>query len=340
MASRQTYNFTNISSATTVVQKGPGTLHTLVVNTTAAGAITLYDGLDTTGTKIATIDVSPVIGSTFRYDVEFAKGLTIVTAGASDITVSVAAGAVAMAAFSPLDIPSLKLWLDGTRGTYVDAGTTLATDGQTIQQWNDQSGQGNHATQAGAGARPTYRLTGGSNSKPALEFITANSNSLVLPDFMTGFTNGEMHIVIKLRTDPPASTATAGIWTLGGDAASADFFPWTDGVIYDGFMTDTRKTTVDPTPALTSWHLYNNISAGAVPGPAEWTSNLDGTQIFTTATNVVATTASPRLGGTFVSGFYLDGYISEVFIFNAKLSAGQRTSLKAYIATKYALTIA
>lgn len=84
-----TYNHKNIASATTtVVKSGAGVLHSVVVNTTAAAAITIYDNTSAAGTKIATIAASPVIGSTFMYDVAFTTGLTIVTAGASDLTVS------------------------------------------------------------------------------------------------------------------------------------------------------------------------------------------------------------------------------------------------------------
>lgn len=83
------HNYTNISTATTtVVKSGTGVLHSIVVNTTAAAAITVYDNTAGSGTKIATIAASPAIGSTFQYDVAFATGLTIVTAGTSDITVS------------------------------------------------------------------------------------------------------------------------------------------------------------------------------------------------------------------------------------------------------------
>lgn len=76
------------ASATTVVKSGPGILHCITINTTAAGAITVFDNTSAAGTKIATIAASPVIGSTFLYDVSFTTGLTIVTAAASDITVS------------------------------------------------------------------------------------------------------------------------------------------------------------------------------------------------------------------------------------------------------------
>lgn len=83
------FSYANIASATTTtVKSGAGFLHCLTINTTAAGAITIYDNTAGSGTKIATIAASPVIGSTFKFDVSFGTGLTIVTAAASDITVS------------------------------------------------------------------------------------------------------------------------------------------------------------------------------------------------------------------------------------------------------------
>lgn len=83
------YAYANISTnTTTTVKSGTGVLHAITINTTAAATITIYDSLTATGTKIGTIAASPVIGSTLRFDVAFATGLTIVTAGASDLTVS------------------------------------------------------------------------------------------------------------------------------------------------------------------------------------------------------------------------------------------------------------
>lgn len=84
------FSYTNITTGTTTVVKGSsGILHSVTINTTAAATITLYDNASAaSGTKIATIAASPVIGSTFLYDCSLINGLTIVTAGASDITVS------------------------------------------------------------------------------------------------------------------------------------------------------------------------------------------------------------------------------------------------------------
>lgn len=77
--------------ATTVARVGGGILHTVTFNKpTATETVTIYDGVDTSGTKIATITVAaspqPV---TLTYDAVYLVGLTIVTATAtSDITVT------------------------------------------------------------------------------------------------------------------------------------------------------------------------------------------------------------------------------------------------------------
>lgn len=84
------YGFTNISTATTTaVKTGAGHLHSIVVGTTAAGAITIYDNTSGSGTKIGTLKASIVEG-TYLFDCAFATGLTIVSAAASDITVTYA----------------------------------------------------------------------------------------------------------------------------------------------------------------------------------------------------------------------------------------------------------
>jgi hypothetical protein len=80
--------FNNIKTATTtVVKTGAGVLNKVVINTTAAGTITIYDNTSAAGATIATIAVS-AIGPVFMYDLAFTLGLTVVTAAASDITVT------------------------------------------------------------------------------------------------------------------------------------------------------------------------------------------------------------------------------------------------------------
>jgi hypothetical protein len=77
----------NISSASTnVLASRPGILRRIVNNATAASTITVYDNTAASGTKIATLKASAAEGS-YTYEGSFLTGLTVVTAGASDITV-------------------------------------------------------------------------------------------------------------------------------------------------------------------------------------------------------------------------------------------------------------
>ena len=83
------FSYENMSVAGTYTLKpAMGYLHTLTVNTTAAGTITIYDNASAaSGKKIATLK-SSIAEQTFIFDLEFSKGLTIVLAAASDVTVS------------------------------------------------------------------------------------------------------------------------------------------------------------------------------------------------------------------------------------------------------------
>lgn len=80
-------NFKNIATATTtLVKTGAGNIHLVNINTAATGSVTVYDGLTAAGTKVATID-SATPGP-HQFDVRFTTGLTVVTVGSIDITVS------------------------------------------------------------------------------------------------------------------------------------------------------------------------------------------------------------------------------------------------------------
>lgn len=78
------YSYTHISTnKTTNVATQSGVLHSIVVNTTAAGAITVADALGT----IAVLKASIAEG-TYLYDVRFVGKLDVTTAAASDVTVT------------------------------------------------------------------------------------------------------------------------------------------------------------------------------------------------------------------------------------------------------------
>jgi hypothetical protein len=76
------------SAATTTVKSSAGTLHTISINSKAASSsCTVYDNATGSGTVIAVLDTVNFEGS-LTYDVLFATGLTLVTTGTPDITVT------------------------------------------------------------------------------------------------------------------------------------------------------------------------------------------------------------------------------------------------------------
>jgi hypothetical protein len=84
--------FVNIAGAATTNVKGSkGFLHTVVCNTPVAGSVlTLYDNTVGSGTKVATITIPATPNNPFSvtYDIAFSTGLTAVSTGAADWTIS------------------------------------------------------------------------------------------------------------------------------------------------------------------------------------------------------------------------------------------------------------
>jgi len=79
---------TYISTATTTtVKTGAGHLHTITITEAVASTIIVYDNTAGSGTILASFVASAAV-QTYTLDITFSVGLTIVTAGASKLTVS------------------------------------------------------------------------------------------------------------------------------------------------------------------------------------------------------------------------------------------------------------
>lgn len=81
--------YKHISTATTTVCKyGAGTLHAIIMNNPTNNFVTIYDNIVAGGAVIAIINPgSSATPFELHYDADFYTGLTIVTAGAPDMTV-------------------------------------------------------------------------------------------------------------------------------------------------------------------------------------------------------------------------------------------------------------
>src|SRR4051812_37927718 len=130
----------------------------------------------------------------------------------------------------PLDITNVRQW-KASAGVFTDAGSTPATDGQTVQQWNEQGGTGDNFTQATSGNRPLL-ATNIVNGKATLRFGNSSAKFFACPDALfSGMTEGEAYVVLKLANDPPGDAQFSGLWKFG-TASDDTHCPYTDGHVY------------------------------------------------------------------------------------------------------------
>lgn len=192
--------------------------------------------------------------------------------------------------------------------------------------WPDQSGNGRDATVDDMGHPGVLNATA-ANGKPAI--LGGPLIKYHLPS-MTALTAGEGFVVVKTNTDPAYTDSTdGGLWLAG--TGTATVYNFNDGVIYDSFGTDTRKTTVVAPQVMTNLHVYNVTSVAG-----EWTSRVNGTDIFTTATNVVAFPSSPLIMHN--GSGALKGAAPEFAFYSRKLTTPERTAFIAGVIAYYSIT--
>jgi len=205
------------------------------------------------------------------------------------------------------------------------------SDGDPMAQLSDQSGNSRAWTQSTGSFKPLYK-TGILNSLACARgegFVGAVAQYWDGPD-LSVLTAGHVFVIVKCDSEG-VDTVGNGLWNLGTQSNDV-FYPWTDSVIYDSTLSNSRKTVGDPTPALTSWRVVEVVSTSS-----EWTFKLDGSTIFTTGTNTVAGKTTPRLMRN-NSGDALKGYLAGLYIFSAKLTT-DRATMVAYINDRFALSM-
>jgi hypothetical protein len=122
-----------------------------------------------------------------------------------------------------------------------------------------------------------------------------------------------------------------------GSAASVGLSYTNDvGQIVDDFGSQSQFIMAPtPTPlvaAVEKYHIYNPSASSN-----NWSVRLNGTNqpLQEPHTGSTSFTNNPTLGIANAASF--DGNIAEVLIFDVVLSAGERTTLKTYLNTKYSL---
>lgn len=232
------------------------------------------------------------------------------------------------AAFSPSDVSGLTLWLKSSA-------ITGKSDGDLIDQWDDLSGNGYHATASGA-LRPTYK-TNIENGKPAVLFSGAQYLASTQRNNLINNNNYAIFIAAKvadlslaasqyflsdLNTRLIMYTTSGGVLT-GRHTYSGGSFDMSAGAGTDNavFIFDMRHDEGYGGADVRRHQVKR--SGGAVNG-----NFAVGPFVTTGGTDTV------YLGGVSGLSRFLTGHMFEVIIYNSSVSDANRTNVRDYMATE------
>jgi len=239
-------------------------------------------------------------------------------------------------------VANLKLWLSADSGTFKDAGVTPCANGDTVQQWNDQSGNANNASQSSSGNRPGFN-TNIQNSLPAVTFVSASN------EYMQHGYTGELGTVFAVYANTDATTGGALFSGDTSDAvADAAYYCIPRVDITTGLRSKFygRITTADSGGAAT-W----NGQAGALTGVVDLMAIRNTGSVLTMYEYDSLTSTANIPGGETVrpinSGFigmapynrnpgsYFQGQILEYIIYNPNISDVNFGKVITYLKSKW-----
>jgi chitodextrinase len=221
---------------------------------------------------------------------------------------------------APVVASGLRLWLRADLGV-------IKNSAGAISRWTDLAA-GNHAFQDDPSSQPLH-APAAANGRPVVRFDGVG-DLLNVPAFMTGATQGELFVVMKL---PGFATRDDGLWSLGGADGTWSQFDGTNRVLTEDFGRSYRTSVGVPVAPLTDYVVYN-VSAQT----DDWRVRLNGALQSAETTNTVVFGSNGYLGRNAYSD-YLQGDIAEIIAYDRVLNIAERTALQTYLATKYSVAL-
>lgn len=237
------------------------------------------------------------------------------------------------------------IWLSADSGVYSDAGSTLATNGQTCQQWNNQGSLAQNAVQATSGQRPTY-VTNALNGLPILRFASASSKNMTISSTDEPRT---IFAVVKNTASTKAQlSAFSTICGAKGATVALDSWYFEMSSTAPVCMAFTRCTNADTDGSTLELRARANQFSGS------WyvqTGVISGTNMSlyfnnqlvasdTTASTLRTITGPVAIGAAYYNHNlvnYANGDFAEIIIFNTALNLTDQTTVYDYLVAKYAL---
>ena len=244
------------------------------------------------------------------------------------------------AAFSPLDIAGIQLWLKADAGLWQDAAMTTpaVADTDPVGGWADQSGNANHATQATAGNRPLLKLAI-QNGRPVVRF-DGTDDWLGLPNAAMPVQNHTVFAVVNATSNAGSKIIIARSYNYGAFylCVLANNHPTGPRklrlAVNDGLLTGTANA--DGTPALVVGRYDSANNKIFVNGADEQTAANAAGAINYNA-NDGATVGVLYDSNLSLFAAYMSGDVAELLLYNSALSTANRQAVEAYLNSRWAV---
>jgi hypothetical protein len=219
--------------------------------------------------------------------------------------------------FTPPALPGLHAWYD--------AAQIAASDGDTIAQWDDESGNGRHLTVSAGAVGPVFkagvRNGHGVTRWPGVGALMQSPSFTALAQPWSAF--------VVFRASQGSRLSEQVLGTLGSgslQAASTGAYVLNGGV--PGNLTTSGGVKLNQLVAITG--LFS---------PALSSIRVNGTLGSTLETDATGTVTRWFIGASSVSSLGLNGDIAEIVLYNRLLTDTEAAQVERYLASKWALTI-
>ncbi len=228
------------------------------------------------------------------------------------------------AAFAPNHVPNLQLWLDAA-----DVATITESSG-AVSQWDDKSGQGNHASQGMGSAQPQL-VSDALNGRSGIRFDGTN-----VLDLSIGPNIGGYSFLMVMRLNDAISTGQTfpRMFRASNDSQAIflrkstnnfEIKSQANGANDPRPIFDYESVCSTGTPALISTHVQ-------LDSLQTWAND---TQQFDTNRSATALTlisdATSEIGSIYTGDFF------EMLLFERVVTDAERRMLECYLAAKWSV---